>query len=249
MIDKSAGPVMAVELSAGTGSLALVNTDETVHTLRTWPEDRRGSPALWSALSDLWALAHSEGRALSGLVAGRGPGRYTGLRTALTIVQALALPDTIPVHVVDSGRALALAVLRERSPERVAVAGDARRGHCWIAIFRNQNGWPEPETDWRLCPATSDALSLAPNTVGVSPEWSRLSQLPDMAEAGAWINEDRAPDAVSVAHLALWDRANGLPSAPLSPLYLHPPAAPCVPPMWEALDGQGPRVQGCRHHV
>ena len=225
MIDKSTGPVLAVELSAGTGSLALVDTDGTAHALRSWPEDRRGSPALWSALSDLWALAHSEGRSLSGLVAGRGPGRYTGLRTALTLAQALALPDTIPVHVVDSGRALALAVLRERCPERVAVAGDARRGHCWIALFRNEDGWPEPESDWRLCPATSDALSLAPDTIGVSPEWSRLALLPGLAETDAWITEDRAPDAVSVARLALRDRANGLPSAPLSPHYLHPPAA------------------------
>lgn len=217
--------MLAMDLSAPVGSLALLGASGEILAHRCWIEPPRGCAEFWRVLTDLVQRVERGVSVLSMVAVGRGPGRYTGLRTSMICARALALANAeMHVHAVDSGAALALGIIRH-APQtpRVVVVGDARRGQCWIRAFRNDRGRPEAEGAWRLCDPRE--VRLPPGSIGVSPEWSRLeAQLVDRAAPG-WIREDRAPDAVEVGLLARHAVETAQPPEPLQPLYVHPAVA------------------------
>lgn len=92
-----------------------------------------------------WTLA-----TLDGIVFGRGPGSFTGLRTACAVVQGLAVaarPLGIPVLPVDTLLALAESARAAHAPDaptlRVVAALDARMDEVYAAIYdwRTAHGW------------------------------------------------------------------------------------------------------------
>ena len=85
---------------------------------------------------------------LDAIVVARGPGSFTGLRTACAVAQGLAYgarsearPDGLPVLPVDTLLALAEeARLRQAErgqpvPKRVAAGLDARMGEMYVALY------------------------------------------------------------------------------------------------------------------
>ena len=73
-------------------------------------------------------------QSLDVLLAGTGPGSFSGIRSVLAALQGLALPRGIPVLGLSSAAALARSVALARGAETVAVIGDARRGTLWSAV-------------------------------------------------------------------------------------------------------------------
>jgi tRNA threonylcarbamoyladenosine biosynthesis protein TsaB len=102
-----------------------------------------------------WTLAE-----LDGIVFGRGPGSFTGLRTACAVAQGLAVaarPGGIPVLPVDTLLAVAEAARHHHAPQapvlRVVAALDARMDEVYAAVY----DW-DAHSGWRthqpplLCP-------------------------------------------------------------------------------------------------
>ncbi len=216
---------LALEFSSEMPSLALFD-DERPAGLARCPDAGRGNRALFEALDRLLRSAALHPRDLDLFIVGRGPGRYSGLRAALTIARFLALPGGKPVFAVSSGAALAAVVLRETGGAAVAVLGDARRGECWYGVFRGDGDEPHPDA-WRVAPPEELPARLPPEAALVSPDYERLLRQGVVARLGAarWRAGDRAPDAVEVGRLALRRRRAGIASEPLSPLYPHPAVA------------------------
>jgi len=73
-------------------------------------------------------------QSLDVLLAGTGPGSFSGIRSVLAALQGLALPRGIPVLGLSSAAALARSVALAHGAETVAVIGDARRGTLWSAV-------------------------------------------------------------------------------------------------------------------
>ena len=218
---------LVFELSSPQGSLALFR-DGTLLGADRWPESRGSSRAVFDSMSRLLAEAGLAAGDVGLFVAGRGPGNYSGMRAALTLAQTLALPGGAEVRAVDSGAALARELLEE-NPERIAaIAGDARRDRCWLGVFEPADGGRvATKLEWRLC-TPPELMTLIPaGAVAASSEFTRLSTLPGFATAAGvrWIRTPRFPDARQLGALALAERAAGRPSAPLSPIYLHPAVA------------------------
>jgi tRNA threonylcarbamoyladenosine biosynthesis protein TsaB len=162
------------------------------------------------------------------LAAGRGPGNYSGLRSALTVVQALALPADQPVFAVSSGKILATALAREfPDVSRFAIAGDARRRHLWLGLFERDASVLSMITDWQLLAPGDFAARVPADTLIASPEFERLKEggllAPDVFETFQWIPENRFPDAGTLAALAC--ARQGRDSEPVTPVYMHPPVA------------------------
>ena len=106
-----------------------------------------------------WRLAE-----LDALVFGRGPGSFTGLRTACAVVQGLAYgvrsearPDGLPVLPIDTLAALAEAArglqaeAGEPAPRRIAALLDARMGEMYVGAYRCTDAGLVEQQPPRLC--------------------------------------------------------------------------------------------------
>ena len=215
--------LLAIELSSRVGSLAILS-DMTVRAECELAEEDRRSRGLFRVLPDLCARAGLELDELDLLAPGRGPGSYTGLRLAMTVAQALALPGQRPVYTADSGEALAWAVMQEQDADSVAVLGDARRGQVWIGAFGRTAAGPRAILPWSVV-APAEAMRLAPGeAVAVSSEWSALSARSefDSLRPLRWIEQDLFPRARGLGFLALDRFSRGVPPPPPAPIYMHP---------------------------
>lgn len=72
---------------------------------------------------------------LNVLVYGRGPGAFTGVRIAASLVQGLAYARNLPVVAVSDLQAVALQALEQSDEQQVLVAMDARMGEVYYGYF------------------------------------------------------------------------------------------------------------------
>lgn len=216
---------VAFELSSPRASVALFRDGACVAE-EGWTEGRPDNRRLFEVFEGLLRRAGLAASDPGLLIAGRGPGNYSGMRIALTVAQALALPGGARVLAAGSGAALAEELLAA-GRARVAIAGDARRGQCWYGLFERPGGRLAQTVDWTLCPAGELPARIPAGVAVASPEYAKVRAL---AGAGAaameWIGHDAFPTARSLGALALAREARGEPGEPPSPIYLHPPVGP-----------------------
>jgi tRNA threonylcarbamoyladenosine biosynthesis protein TsaB len=158
---------LAIETSTDTLSVALGGgaPADVVGTF-TGPGAARASttllPAVQSLLSEAgWALHE-----LDAIVFGRGPGSFTGLRTACAVAQGLAYgaqaggrSGGVPVLPVDTLLAVADQALHQQlnqnqaRPAMVAALLDARMGEMYVALYAVEASGValSPLTPPRLC--------------------------------------------------------------------------------------------------
>lgn len=209
VIDTSSAAVTAgvVELTAGGSPRVLaqrVTVDARAH-------GERLAPSLQASLAE----ADVTFADLAALVAGTGPGPFTGLRVGLVTAAALGDATGLPTYGVCSLDAI--AAVRTDEPE-LLVAGDARRKEVYWARYRYGVRTAGPEV---LKPAELDAGATALAGAGarlyadvLGPSLRRLPLL----------DEDYPPVAGLAAVAA--DRVlNRAPGEQLTPLYLRRPDA------------------------
>jgi tRNA threonylcarbamoyl adenosine modification protein YeaZ len=105
---------------------------------RTGTGTRRHAEVLTPLICDALGAVGARGHDLTEIVAGSGPGAYTGLRVGLVTAQALSLAWGIPAYGVCSLDALAVQAVREhprRYPDGVLVVTDARRNQVFWARY------------------------------------------------------------------------------------------------------------------
>lgn len=193
--------LLAIDTSAGCEA-ALVADDGRVLAERRFDDDRRHAEAVGVAVRGVLADAGAEPGDVAEVVAGMGPGPFTGLRVGVAAARAFALARGIPCTPVPSHDAIANE-RRAGHPDEagpLVVTTDARRRQ--LAVSRYAAGSPAAEAAPEL---------VAPDAVAV-------------AEGEVRVDARR----VSAAHLALAlleRRAAGLPEAADELLYLRSPDA------------------------
>lgn len=127
--------LLAVDCSAGS-SVALVADDGTVLARRADPDPRRHAEAIGALLTGALADAGATPDDVSAVVAGMGPGPFTGLRVGIAAARAFARGAGVPVLTLVSHDAVAIT-----AGTPVVVVTDARRRElAWSAY-----GDPTPE--------------------------------------------------------------------------------------------------------
>jgi tRNA threonylcarbamoyladenosine biosynthesis protein TsaB len=189
-----------------------------------------GAAASAQALPAAMALLQRVGWRFADLDAiafGRGPGGFTGLRTACAVAQGLAFGQGLPVVPVDS-----LAIVAEDAARRselgagalVWVAMDARMDEIYAGCYRDDG-----DAGWRAVvePALTTPQALHAQWHDAPPACVAGSALPAFGERLRTGAAQRVPDEAGRAAALAWLAAAGLargdavPADQALPVYLR----------------------------
>jgi tRNA threonylcarbamoyladenosine biosynthesis protein TsaB len=210
---------LAFDTSTDVLSLAVGQGDQTWS--QTLPGGAQASASLIPSVLDLLAQAGMPLASLDAIVFGRGPGSFTGLRTACSVAQGLALGAQLPVLPVDTLLAVAEeARLQAGCPDTLTVLAllDARMDEIYSAVYRWASGAWTVLSPLQVCaperiavPNDADLL-MAGNVFDVYgerlPAGQRLQALPT------------ARALLSLAP-ALWTNGQAVPAEQAMPLYIR----------------------------
>ena len=213
--------LLAFDTSTDTLSIAVRRGDAVLQ--HTGPGGAQASATLIPAVRGLLAQAGLSFDALDALVFGRGPGSFTGLRTACAVAQGLAFGARggrgIPVLPVDTLLAVAEEARHQHGCTQVVAVLDARMDE----VYHARCEWRAPEGLWR---ADADFGLGAPQTVEAPPGWTVAGN------ARVPYGERLAPGAAHVAALptaaallrlapALLAAGGGMPASDALPRYIR----------------------------
>lgn len=153
--------LLAIECSTDRLSVALCQGDE--RWLHQGAGGAQASGTLITAIMDLLVQAGLPLKALDAIAFGRGPGAFTGLRTACAVAQGLALGAHLPVLPIDTLMLLAQAAKAAQSTTvRVMAVLDARMGQVYVAAYEDSpQGWRCVQAP-RVC---------QPESLDIPPDW------------------------------------------------------------------------------
>lgn len=195
---------------------------------RQWGADEEGGArASQRALPLAFELLGRAGlapAALDAVAFGRGPGAFTGLRTACALAQGLALGLGRPVLPIDSLALVAEDAHAQHGAQALWVAMDARMDEVYAAEYRREgDAWRAIRTPalWTL-PALEAAWRAEPPACVAGTALTAFG--PRLAPGAAALRIDRTADrAAALARLAraAWARGEAIDAAEALPLYLR----------------------------
>jgi tRNA threonylcarbamoyladenosine biosynthesis protein TsaB len=194
---------------------------------RTWlAEEPGGALSSVRLLPLVFELLERAGMSLAELDAiafGRGPGAFTGLRTACSVAQGLAYGVGLPVLAIDSLALVAEDAHAALGACEVWVAMDARMDEIYAAAYRRDgDDWLTAQAPalWSL-PALLEAWRIAaPACVAGSALDAFAARLPTGAALRMAAPQGRAAALARLAQAA-WRRGEGQDAALALPLYLR----------------------------
>jgi tRNA threonylcarbamoyl adenosine modification protein YeaZ len=149
------------------------------------------------------------------VVAGVGPGPFTGLRVGLVTAASICDVADLPAYDVCSLDAIALAADRADGP--LLVAGDARRREVYWAVYRSgvRDHYP----------AVGRPAALPAEVIATSTAMAGAGARLYAAELGLPLVAPDYPSVLGLAHAAAARVVAGAPGELLTPLYLRRPDA------------------------
>jgi tRNA threonylcarbamoyl adenosine modification protein YeaZ len=208
--------VLAIDTSSPAVTAGVVAIDDvgdaTLVAVRAPVAPRGHGELLTPSIADCLADADITTADLTAIVAGVGPGPYTGLRVGLVTAATLAHALAIPAYGVCSLDAI--QSIQSQDEGDSVVVTDARRREVYWARYREGARLDGPE----VARAADVPLAGVANIAGAGVdlyEWpAHLTRLPY-----------RHPDPVVLVALAADRIREGAHSEPLAPLYLRRPDA------------------------
>ena len=190
---------LAIETSTDMLSLAIASTQGD--TSEVWAHTSQGgaksSQLVLPEIVRLMEEAQIRFSDVTAVVFGKGPGSFTGLRTACSVAQGLAFGAGVPVLPIDTLLAVAEDA-RFQNAQRFFVAMDARMDQVYTAAY-------EWRSEWQCVQAPS---VQSPEDICVPTEWIDL----DFSTVGnAWdALATRWPNALSGKHMYAMPTAQAL---------------------------------------
>jgi tRNA threonylcarbamoyladenosine biosynthesis protein TsaB len=163
---------------------------------------------------------------LDAVAFGRGPGSFTGVRIAASIVQGIAFAAERPVLPVSTLAALALGGQRETGQARVLAALDARKDEVyWGSYLHTDAGTLELQGEEVVCAAADIAVPAAGDCVGVGSGWDSYGPalLQRLGDRVVRVMPDLEPRAVDVARLSVdtFEQGRAVSPEQAIPVYLR----------------------------
>ena len=183
----------------------------------------QASATLIPAILALLAKASVALRELDAIAFGRGPGAFTGLRTACSVAQGLAFGANKPVLAIDTLLAVAEDARAGRDAVRLWVAMDARMDEVYAAQYQFAAGaWSVLDAPMLTTPVLlNDRWRAEPPQLVAG---SALAAFGERLVVGDALQAPAArPRAVAMLPLAraLWAQGGAVDAAHALPLYLR----------------------------
>ena len=215
--------ILAIETSSAACSAAL-SVDGAVEE-RYALAPRQHAALILPMIESLLAESGSGVGELDAIAFGRGPGSFTGVRIAASIVQGIAFGADKPVIPVSTLAALALGGMRESSGSRVMAALDARKNEVYWGCFEKSGDAVLLLGDECVCSPAEVPLPAAADWVAAGSGWAAYADVL-MQRLGAQVVRvlpDLEPRAGDVARIALGEYQRGRLMKPEEavPVYLR----------------------------
>jgi len=202
--------VLAIDTSAAAVSAAVVSVDGDVYAQRVTIDARAHGELLAPSIAACLDDAGTAPPDLAAIVAGVGPGPFTGLRVGLVTAAAMADALGIPAYGVCSLDALAAAV----DADSLLVATDARRREVYWGRYVGGIRVEGPSVDK---PAELSTVDVQAMTGAGARLYADVLGLP--------LLDIDYPDLASLVRLAASKIRSRAPGDALTPLYLRRPDA------------------------
>jgi tRNA threonylcarbamoyladenosine biosynthesis protein TsaB len=204
--------LLAIETSTETCSAALAMGDAIMERYELAPQ--RHAALILPMIDALLADAGLRVRDLEGLAFGRGPGAFTGVRIAASVIQGLALATGLLVAPISTLAALAQGAYQQTSRTRVLTALDARMGEVyWAGYALDADGHMREVLTETVCEPASVVIPSAGSTwYGTGNGWAACREELAARCAGMELTIERDaqfPRAGAIASLALTTFARG----------------------------------------
>lgn len=234
---KANSKLLALDTSTEACSVALQLGSEILTLDEVCPQQhsKRILPMVQQLLSEAGiSLAQ-----LDGIVFGRGPGSFTGVRIGVGVTQGLAFGADIPVYGVSTLAAMAQAAARLHSATQVIVAIDARMAEVYIARFALNdtlsNALMQAQSEEvAIKPDALNAFSLSGPVMGVGTGWQTYARQLSALQHVSIANDILYPSAQDMLTLALPALASGafIAAEHAEPVYVRDEVT------WQKLPGK-----------
>ena len=193
--------ILAIETTAMTGSVALLENEEVVHEILL-REDQRSAQSLAPTIQAAFAAVNWPLASIQLIAVAVGPGSFTGLRVGISTAKLLAYALKTEVMGLDTLEVLAAQAKHLQSP-RIHAMLDAQRNELFVATFEKQTASNElmRVQETHIIPNATFISSLAAGDVLIGPVLEKLRpQLPPevvLADPDDW-----SPRASTIGQLA-----------------------------------------------
>ncbi len=217
-------PRLLILETSGRGGFAALAEGPVLCGVRRLEESRRHARDLAPATAELLAGRGWKARDLNGVIVGRGPGSYTGLRVGVMSAKTLAYAVGCALIGVET-----FAVVAAQAPagmDRVDVLADAQQEKVYVQSYgREAEGWRalnalavRPFAEW-LAGRSPEAWVSGP---GLHRWAAKLPAGAQVVDAALW---DPQPESLLRLGLARYTAGERDDPFALEPLYLRPSSA------------------------
>lgn len=216
--------LLAIDTSGASCSAALIYNQEVFSEFTLM--ERQQANQILPMIDRLLMQAKVSLNQLDALAFSCGPGSFTGIRLAASVIQGLAYACNLPVVAISTLQILAQGAYRALDAKNVLVAIDARMDEVyWGAYQLASDGLMHSSSmDQRCKPALIEPLSLCDNWLGIGDGWQTYAELLRTRISGyIEINANCYPDAKDLAILATTEflAGNLLKPENALPTYFH----------------------------
>ena len=171
---------LALDTSTEACSVALALDGQILALDEVCPQQhsKRILPMIQQLLSDAGVSLYQ----LDGIIFGRGPGSFTGVRIGVSVAQGLAFGADLPVFGVSTLAAMAQAAAVQQNATEVIAAIDARMAEVYIAAYTLDEAGlmqaitPEIAAKPAALPEVLTSLSFTSQLLGVGTGWQTYPQ-------------------------------------------------------------------------
>jgi tRNA threonylcarbamoyladenosine biosynthesis protein TsaB len=202
--------ILALELSSPQRSVAVIQRGESPSGVAVNQVIELGSTAPFTMIEGALREAKLEREQIDCIVVGLGPGSYTGIRVAISIVQGWQLARGIKLLGVSSAECIAAQAAADGLTGRVNVIVDAQRGEFYLAGYDLADDTAREVEALKIITLEEVRQRNDAGSVFIGPEVSR------------WFPSGKTifPRAATLGRLAL-SRTDFVPGEKLEPIYLR----------------------------